>query len=302
VLVKVLVSKTGTVEEAAVVRGPGELPRVAQAGVMGWTYRPYLKDGEPMEIQATILLRFANGVGRRAPMSPQGGVIGMAGMAGMGSAPPIPMQTHGAVRVSAGVVAGLMDHMVAPVYPPIAKAAHVQGVVVLHALLSKTGDIEDLQLISGPPMLTAAAMDAVKQWKYRPYLLNGVPTEVETTINVNFMFEASPKVDAVGASAAAGDGPLWVSSAAMGPYRVERVTPVCSPPADAHLPGMVVLDVIISTEGAVKDVRVLSGAKSLEDCSMAAVRQWRYKPYLVDGVPREVETTVVLDLSFAGAK
>jgi protein TonB len=101
---------------------------------------------------------------------------------------------------------------------------------------------------------------------------------------------------------AAGDGPLWVSSAVMGPYRVERVMPVCSPPADAHLPGMVVLDVVISTEGAVKDVRVLSGAKSLEDCSMAAVRQWRYKPYLVDGVPREVETTVVLDLSFAGAK
>jgi len=59
---------------------------------------------------------------------------------------------------------------------------------VLHAIISKGGTIENLTVISGPPMLTAAALDAVKRWRYKPYLLNNEPTEVETTINVNFTF------------------------------------------------------------------------------------------------------------------
>jgi len=73
-----------------------------------------------------------------------------------------------------------------PLYPPIAKAARVSGTVVLQATISKTGTIENLRVISGPAMLQQAAMDAVKSWRYRPYLLNGDPVEVETTVNVVF--------------------------------------------------------------------------------------------------------------------
>jgi protein TonB len=73
-----------------------------------------------------------------------------------------------------------------PIYPPIAKAARVQGTVVLQATISKTGTIENLQVVSGPAMLQQAAMDAVKQWRYRPYLLNNEPVEVDTTVNVIF--------------------------------------------------------------------------------------------------------------------
>jgi protein TonB len=82
------------------------------------------------------------------------------------------------------------------VYPPLAKAQHVQGVVVLQAILSKTGEVEDVQVVSGPPLLQQAAMDAVKRWKYRPYLVDGVPAEVQTTINVNFTFAEPKKADA----------------------------------------------------------------------------------------------------------
>jgi protein TonB len=71
-------------------------------------------------------------------------------------------------------------------YPPIAKAARVQGTVVLQAMISKQGTIQDLRVVSGPAMLQGAAMDAVKTWRYRPYLLNNEPVEVETTINVIF--------------------------------------------------------------------------------------------------------------------
>jgi protein TonB len=73
-----------------------------------------------------------------------------------------------------------------PVYPPIAKAARVSGTVVLQATISKQGTIENLHVISGPAMLQQSAMDAVRQWRYKPYLLNGEPVEVETTVNVIF--------------------------------------------------------------------------------------------------------------------
>lgn len=73
-----------------------------------------------------------------------------------------------------------------PTYPPLARQARIQGQVLLQAEISKTGDIENLHLISGHPMLAPAAIEAVKQWKYKPYVLNGEPVEVETQITVNF--------------------------------------------------------------------------------------------------------------------
>jgi protein TonB len=90
------------------------------------------------------------------------------------------------VRISQGVTKGLLIRRVEPAYPPLARSARVQGEVVLSAVISVNGDIENLQLVSGHPMLVPAAISAVKQWKYKPYLLNGQPTEVETTITVIF--------------------------------------------------------------------------------------------------------------------
>jgi protein TonB len=75
---------------------------------------------------------------------------------------------------------------VQPQYPPLARQARIQGSVVLRALISKTGQIENLQVVSGHPMLTSSAIQAVKQWQYKPYILNGQPVEVETNITVNF--------------------------------------------------------------------------------------------------------------------
>jgi protein TonB len=90
------------------------------------------------------------------------------------------------VRVSQGVSQGLLIRQVKPTYPALARSARIQGQVVLQAVISKDGSIENLHLISGHPMLAPAAIEAVKQWKYKPYFLNGEPVEVETTINVNF--------------------------------------------------------------------------------------------------------------------
>ena len=90
------------------------------------------------------------------------------------------------VRVSSGVSTGLLIKKVAPRYPDDAKQARVQGQVVLQAEIDKNGDIQDLTLISGHPMLAPAAIEAVKKWKYKPYMLKGEPVAVETQIIVNF--------------------------------------------------------------------------------------------------------------------
>ena len=90
------------------------------------------------------------------------------------------------IRVSGMVEEGLLVHRTIPVYPPIAIASHIEGTVVLQATISRTGFITNLQVISGPMMLQQAALNAVQQWRYRPYLLTGEPVEVETKVNVIF--------------------------------------------------------------------------------------------------------------------
>jgi protein TonB len=90
------------------------------------------------------------------------------------------------VRISQGVTQGMALSKIEPTYPKIALAARITGVVVLKAIISKEGAIEELQVLEGHPVLIPAAMEAVKQWRYRPYLLSGEPVEVETTITVTF--------------------------------------------------------------------------------------------------------------------
>jgi periplasmic protein TonB len=90
------------------------------------------------------------------------------------------------LSISSGVMAGYLLEKTLPQYPPIPKVARIQGIVVLQATISKAGLIQNLRVISGPTMLQQAALDAVRSWRYKPYLLNGEPVEVETTINVVF--------------------------------------------------------------------------------------------------------------------
>ena len=90
------------------------------------------------------------------------------------------------VRVSSGVAQGLLVRQMKPEYPALARQARIEGAVMLQATIGKDGTVQNLRVISGHPMLTAAAIAAAKQWLYRPYYLNGEPVEVETQINVIF--------------------------------------------------------------------------------------------------------------------
>lgn len=97
--------------------------------------------------------------------------------------PPLPVARP--ARVSA-MMEGYLIHQVEPVYPPLARAARVEGTVELRAVITRQGTIEKLQVLGGNPLLVKAAVDAVEQWRYRPYVLNGEPVEVETDVTVKF--------------------------------------------------------------------------------------------------------------------
>jgi protein TonB len=101
--------------------------------------------------------------------------------------PPTPVgQKTQRIRVGGSVQAASIINRVMPQYPAIAKTAHVSGTIVLHAIIAKDGTVQELTYISGPPLLIKAAMDAVREWRYRPTMLNGEPVEVETTIDMVF--------------------------------------------------------------------------------------------------------------------
>ena len=115
-----------------------------------------------------------------------GGVLGGV-MGGMGAAPPPPKAaTPSRIKQGGNVQAAKLTNKVTPNYPPLARQTRISGTVRLHAIIGKDGSVQSLTLESGHPLLVQAALDAVKQWHYQPTLLNGVPVEVDTTIDVIF--------------------------------------------------------------------------------------------------------------------
>lgn len=111
-----------------------------------------------------------------------GGVIGGAGNA----PPPPPRATPKRVTVGGNVQAARLVNRVQPIYPPLARQTRISGTVKLHAIIGKNGAVEQLQVVSGHPLLVQSALDAVRQWRYQPTLLNGDPVEVDTEIDVIF--------------------------------------------------------------------------------------------------------------------
>jgi protein TonB len=127
------------------------------------------------------------GVPGGVPGGQAGGVLGgiLGGIAGS-NLPPPPKETPKRIRVGGQVQQARLINQPHPVYPPLARQARIQGTVRLQAIIAKDGSIVELQVISGHPLLVQAALDAVRQWRYQPTLLNGEPVEVVTTIDVVF--------------------------------------------------------------------------------------------------------------------
>ena len=205
-------------------------------------------------------------------------------------------QSSQPVRISGGVMAAQIMSTTQAVYPPIARAAHVSGAVVLHTIIGKDGFVETLSVVSGPAMLQASALDAVRQWRWKPYLLNGQPMSVDTIVTVNFNLQsAAPEQVAEGYKSGAS---LKVPGGVMAGKVLEKPLPVCMPEHKGDpLHGTTQLDAIIGADGKIVNLNVISGPEALRGCVLDAVSQWTYKPYLLNGNPVEVETTITLTIN-----
>jgi periplasmic protein TonB len=137
------------------------------------------------EDQPDMGMGIAGGVPGGVAGGSMGGVIGGV-IGGAGSAPPPPKVTPKRVTVGGNVQAARLVNRVQPLYPPLARQTRISGTVKLHAIIGKSGVVEQLQVVSGHPLLVQSALDAVKQWRYQPTLLNGDPVEVDTEIDVIF--------------------------------------------------------------------------------------------------------------------
>jgi TonB family protein len=179
---------------------------------------------------------------------------------------------------------------VAPVYPPLARAARIQGTVVLSVLINKEGEIGDTKLVSGHPMLAPAAIQAVKQWRYSPAASADKAVDAETIARVNFRLADGPVIRG---------GPSTFPQLVRVPAGVTqglleaKVDPAY--PEDAqekHIEGTVMLNVDIDQEGNVGRVELVSGLPMLASAAMEAVLQWKYRPFVLSGGAVPVETTV----------
>jgi len=174
VIVEVRINKSGVVHVVRVVSGPPTLRATATKAVKRWTYkRPYFVTGPLRERQTFLWVTLMKGT---APM------VVEPIPAGASSCVVAPMR----VRILQFVMENRLLSRAEPVYPSQARSEHIEGIVVLRITIDKGGSVYKADNLSGPPVLVPAAIEAVKQWKYQPYLMGGEPTEVETTAEVSF--------------------------------------------------------------------------------------------------------------------
>jgi len=289
VLVYLWVDADGNPSHIKVMRGVGMgLDESAVEAISQYKFKPATLEGKPVTVDLYIEQNF-----RSLPQT-------ASAMAPHGPSPvsdPLPLQATESTptaRISPGVISGQRLNFVAPAYPDDAKAARIQGAVVLHAIIGKDGTIKELAVISGPKELQDSAMNAVKQWTYKPYLLNGEPTAVDTNITVNYALNPS---ETPAAPQAAGPS---ASNSGQHPVVIHEVDPIYPADAEAdtsNFNGNVIVSLVVGKDGIPKNVAVSrSLSPDFDKSALAAVRQYRFRPALIDGQP--VEARLYVDVNF----
>ena len=200
------------------------------------------------------------------------------------------------IRVSSETLAGLLISRPDPIYPPEAIGMHVSGAVVMRVIIGTTGRVEYLVPVSGPEMLLEPYAEAIRRWVYRPYLVDGVPRRVDTTITLILDFgggsgeQKSPPDPSV---------VVRVSSGTMAGQLLSRPDPVVAPIPVRYASGSITVKVRISKEGRIVRVAPLWGNEILAGYVMDHISRWRYRPYVLESVPLAVDTTITVH-DFAG--
>ena len=170
------VRQTARLLEHNILREPTSIPKN-----IAMTQEPPLPPEAPTDFRADASSSF--NLLENIPAGPAGPAAPAPPLTPPSPAPIVPQR----IKQGGAVQAAKLIDQPQPIYPVLARQARMQGVVLLHAVVNKNGNVAELQVISGPPLLVRAALDAVRQWRYQPTLLNGEPVEVETTITVSFV-------------------------------------------------------------------------------------------------------------------
>ena len=183
-----------------------------------------------------------------------------------------------------GIKKPRLIHSVEPKYPEAAIKAGVEGKVVLETTTDIAGDVKEVKVLEGHPLLRPAAVEALKQWKFEPYIVDGEKKPVQFTVMVNFRIPQESE-----------DKPIAVSAQQV-PKLIKRVDPQYPPEAKkAGVSGKVVIEATTDKEGVVIYAVVIDGHPLLNPAALDALRQWKYEPYFIKGVKKPLKFTVVMD-------
>lgn len=198
----------------------------------------------------------------------------------------------GEIRAPEAFAMGNLLETVEPTYPDEARNQHIAGKVILKVVIDKEGKVSEATPVEGDPLLSAATVAAVKQWKFRSYLLNNERVAVQTTATAEFVLDP-PAVHIP--KPYRGPVKLRVSQGVAEGLLLQKVDPLYPEEAkQKRIQGEVLLQAHIDKSGNVVDLKVMRGHPLLAQAAMDAARQWKYRPYLLNGEPVEIETTILI--------
>jgi TonB family protein len=225
--------------------------------------------------------------------------------------PASPVPSEGPVAATGDIKPPKLVKRVDPVYPDEARKAGIEGLVILGATTDASGRVASVKVLRSVPELDQAAIDAIRQWVYKPLLIEGKPRGCTFTVTVRFSLKDKPSAPLVSAEEpvkteeadlsdkAFEEGsalpPVRAADGIAPPTLVKRVDPVY--PDDAHkagIEGTVILEATTDASGRVASVKVLRSVPELDQAAIDAIRQWVYKPLLIDGKPRACIFTVTV--------
>ncbi len=298
------------------------LDQAAVEALRQWVYEPAIIEGNPQTAEFDVTLKFAldkdkkgvvggvaggvvggvkggveGGVKGGVKGGVQGGVVGGVEGGVLGGVQSDEMEKQkleiekDAVRAIGDIKPPKLIKRVDPVYPEIARQAHVEGVVILEIKIDEDGRVVATRILRSIPLLDQAAIDAVKQWVYEPKLIDGKPRKILFTEAVSFRLDEKDVEEF-------SKGAVKVKDGISPPELIKRVDPVYPEVArQARVEGAVILLVRTDVKGRVKNVMVLRSIPLLNLAAMDAVRQWIYKPLLIDGEPWEAVFTVTVNFN-----
>ena len=299
----------GKIAKVKVLRSIPLLDQAAIDAVKQWVYEPMVVEGKPREVTFTVTVDFtlddakkpagggvvggvvgavkggvstgvSGGVAGGVKGGVQGGVVGGV-LGGVADSQDIKKFEGDAVRAVGDIKPPKLVKEVNPVYPQNARQARVEGTVILEAKTDGEGNVVDARVLRSIPVLDQAAIDAVKQWKYEPLIIDGQHRQVIFTVTVRFVLDEGDKGKAIDKFA---KGAVKVEGDIRPPKLFKETVPVYPEIARvAGVEGVVILGVKTNEEGQVADVIVLRSIPLLDQAAIDAVRQWVYEPMIIDG-------------------